>query len=71
MRTQYPTRSNLDITGTRRVCKGCLVRFPGGAVAKVAAVRLGWFVPDVLPKGARHFTKSAACNDVEVIVEKG
>jgi hypothetical protein len=36
-------KSNLDNTRRRAVVKGCKVRFPGGAVATVARVRLGEF----------------------------
>lgn len=38
-----PKRSNLDNTRRRAVVKGCKVRFPGGAIATVARVRLGEF----------------------------
>lgn len=69
MRNQYPTRSNLDATGRVLVRRGCLVRFVSGAVARVAVVRLGYFVPDVLPKGARKFS-TTTCNEV-VVITKG
>jgi hypothetical protein len=36
-------KSNLDCTRRRAVVKGGKVRFPGGAVATVARVRLGQF----------------------------
>lgn len=70
MRTVYPVRSNLDCTGRQIVRKGRIVQFASGATARVAVVRLGYFVPDVLPQGKRHFS-ATPCNDVRVVVDWG
>lgn len=58
--------SNLDRTRSRVVKKGCLVEFPGGATARVYAVRLGRFSTTTAPVRMSF----SSCADVRVIAEK-
>lgn len=41
--TPWVNASNLDVTRSRIVRKGCVVEFPGGVRATVTAVRMGRF----------------------------
>jgi hypothetical protein len=56
-----PQKSNLDASGMRLVRKGGVVRFRGGATARVAVVRLGQFATEV------GHALTHVCRDVEVV----
>lgn len=55
---------NLDSTGLRVVKKGCLVEFPGGAVATVKHVRQGTLSTETVPGKL----SKTPCNRVRVVV---
>jgi hypothetical protein len=61
-----PKLSNLDCTRRRVVKKGCVVQYPGGAIARVVRVRLGAFWTDL---GARSGPSESwlACSQVKVV----
>lgn len=61
-RPDRPRSHNNDITGNRQVKRGCLVRYPGGAIAKVSWVRHGYFATEIT-----HHTSGKRCSKVHVV----
>lgn len=61
-RPARPRYHNNDSTGNRQVKAGCLVQYPGGAIAKVSWVRCGYFATEIT-----HHTSGKRCNEVKVV----